>query len=83
MAAVLQAVGRAVRSAASAALIMLVRSYQAMLSPLLGRQCRFVPTCSNYFLAAVERYGPWRGAAKGLWRVLRCHPFGGAGHDPP
>ena len=81
--AVFRAIRSAVRRAAEAALIFLVRAYQASLSPLLGRHCRFLPTCSNYFIEAVRRYGPWRGAAKGLWRVLRCQPFGGSGLDPP
>ena len=81
--ALLRAIRSAVRRAAEAALIFLVRLYQASLSPLLGRHCRFLPTCSNYFIEAVRKYGPWRGTAKGLWRVLRCQPFGGSGLDPP
>ena len=59
-----------------------VRLYQATLSPLIGRQCRFVPTCSEYFIEAVERHGPIRGAAKGLWRILRCNPLFKGGYDP-
>ena len=77
------AIRHGVRSAAAAVLIFLVRLYQATLSRWLGRYCRFQPTCSAYFIMAVEKYGPWRGAAKGLWRVLRCNPFGGKGYDPP
>ena len=73
----------AVRTGVAEALILLVRLYQVALSPLLGGHCRFQPTCSNYFLLAVRKYGPWRGAAKGLWRVLRCNPWGGRGYDPP
>lgn len=73
----------AIRVAASALLIAPVRLYQWTLSPLLGRFCRFQPSCSDYFITAVRRYGPWRGAAKGIWRVMRCHPFGGSGYDPP
>ncbi|MBN2584433.1 MAG: membrane protein insertion efficiency factor YidD [Planctomycetes bacterium] len=72
-----------VRSAAAAVLIGAVRLYQWTLSPLLGRHCRFQPTCSHYFIEAVRKYGPWRGVAKGVWRVLRCNPFGGSGYDPP
>jgi len=65
-----------------AMLILLVRLYQANLSPFLGRQCRFVPTCSVYFIQAVTRHGAFRGALMGLWRILRCHPLSRGGHDP-
>lgn len=77
------AVRSAVRAAVSALLILPVRLYQVTLSPILGRHCRYDPTCSHYFIQAVRKYGPWRGAAKGLWRILRCQPFGGHGYDPP
>lgn len=63
-------------------LIVLVRLYQVTLSPLLGRQCRFVPTCSNYFIEAVQKRGPLRGTLLGLWRVLRCNPLCKGGYDP-
>jgi hypothetical protein len=66
----------------SRALVLLVRVYQATLSPLLGRQCRFTPTCSEYFARAVEKHGALRGGAIGLWRLLRCHPFSKGGYDP-
>ena len=64
-------------------LIGLVRLYQIFLSPLLGRQCRFHPTCSNYFIQAVEKYGPLKGSLRGLWRICRCNPFNPGGEDPP
>ena len=64
------------------ALILFVRVYQSTLSPILGRQCRFVPTCSEYFIQAVRRRGALRGALTGLWRILRCNPFGPGGYDP-
>jgi len=64
------------------ALVVLIRVYQAALSPLLGRQCRFVPTCSEYFAQAVRKYGVIRGTAMGTWRILRCHPFSKGGYDP-
>ncbi|WP_339750055.1 membrane protein insertion efficiency factor YidD [uncultured Rubinisphaera sp.] len=64
-------------------LIFLIRCYQWTLSPLIGRQCRYQPTCSNYFIQAVEKYGAYQGAYKGLVRIARCHPWGGSGHDPP
>lgn len=64
-------------------LIGMVRLYQLLLSPLLGRHCRFQPSCSNYFIQAVRKYGPLKGALLGLWRIGRCHPFNPGGHDPP
>jgi putative membrane protein insertion efficiency factor len=63
-------------------LIFLVRLYQASLSRWLGGQCRFVPTCSQYCIEAVRAKGAIRGGLKGLWRVLRCHPFSRGGYDP-
>ena len=67
----------------SLALIGLVRIYQLTLSPFIGRQCRFTPTCSNYFIAAVQKYGAWRGAWRGFLRICRCNPFHPGGEDPP
>jgi putative membrane protein insertion efficiency factor len=64
-------------------LIGLVRLYQKTLSPLVGRQCRFEPTCSQYMIEAVRKYGLVRGVAKGVWRICRCHPFAHGGFDPP
>jgi len=64
-------------------LIGLVRVYQLLLSPILGRQCRFLPTCSHYFIGAVEKYGAVRGTWKGLVRICRCHPWHPGGYDPP
>lgn len=60
-----------------------VRLYQLLLSPLLGKTCRFTPTCSHYFIQAVEKYGPIAGAWRGVCRICRCHPFHPGGHDPP
>jgi putative membrane protein insertion efficiency factor len=64
-------------------LIGLVRLYQITLSPIVGRQCRFHPTCSNYFIGAVEKYGALRGAWRGIKRICRCHPWHPGGIDPP
>jgi putative membrane protein insertion efficiency factor len=64
------------------AVICLVRCYQATLSGLVGRQCRFTPTCSEYFIEAVETQGVFRGGLKGLWRIARCNPWGKSGYDP-
>ena len=63
-------------------LIGLVRVYQATLSRWLGGQCRFTPTCSQYFIEAVRRRGALRGGAMGVWRILRCNPFCKGGYDP-
>jgi len=65
------------------ALILLARVYQYTLSPLIGRQCRFQPTCSNYFIGAVRKYGAVSGTVRGIARVCRCHPFHPGGYDPP
>lgn len=64
------------------AVILVVRLYQAALSPVLGRHCRFQPTCSNYCVEAVGKYGVVRGGLLSAWRILRCNPFGGSGYDP-
>jgi uncharacterized protein len=64
-------------------LVMLVKSYQWTLSPLLGQRCRFEPSCSAYFIAAVQKYGAIRGTFRGLARIARCHPFHPGGYDPP
>ena len=67
------------------ALILLVRGYQYTLSPLMGIfgvECRYQPTCSRYFIGAVEKYGAVRGAWRGILRLCRCHPFHPGGYDP-
>ena len=60
----------------------LVRGYRYAVSPLLGPSCRYQPTCSEYALEALARFGAWRGTALALRRIGRCHPWGGSGHDP-
>lgn len=64
-------------------LIGLVYVYRLTLGWLLGGQCRFFPSCSQYFIEAVEKYGTCRGAWKGFKRLWRCHPFHPGGYDPP
>ena len=64
-------------------LIGLVRLYQFILSPHVGGGCRFTPTCSNYAIEALERYGALKGTILAVHRVLRCNPWGGHGFDPP
>jgi hypothetical protein len=65
-----------------ALLIATVRLYQLTLSPLLGLNCRYLPSCSEYAVEALARHGPWAGSGLALRRLLRCHPWGGHGHDP-
>ena len=72
-----------VRTYASLALIVPVRFYQTALRPVLPSVCRFYPSCSDYFIEAVEKYGPVRGTWKGVGRVCRCHPWNPGGYDPP
>jgi hypothetical protein len=64
-------------------LIGLVRLYQWTLGPMLGRRCRFEPSCSEYFIGSVRKYGAIRGALRGIWRICRCNPWNPGGHDPP
>lgn len=63
-------------------LIGLVRLYQLTLSPWLGQRCRFEPTCSQYALTALRRFGALRGTALTVRRLARCHPWGSSGYDP-
>jgi len=62
--------------------LCLLRGYKWALSPLLPAACRYVPTCSDYAMEAVDRYGAIRGGLMAMWRVLRCHPFVRGGYDP-
>jgi putative membrane protein insertion efficiency factor len=63
--------------------IGLVRFYQRGISPLIGPRCRYVPSCSQYMIQAIEKYGLIGGVLRGLWRILRCNPFSHGGYDPP
>lgn len=61
----------------------LIRLYQAAISPYLGGSCRFDPTCSEYAVQALRKYGVIKGSILSIWRILRCNPWGGHGYDPP
>ena len=63
-------------------LVHLVLLYRVTLGRLLGGQCRYYPSCSQYAIDAVQKYGPVRGAWRAAKRIARCHPFGGRGYDP-
>lgn len=63
--------------------LRLIRGYQANISPGLGPGCRYLPTCSDYGLQAIARYGLLRGGAMTVWRLLRCNPLSRGGYDPP
>jgi putative membrane protein insertion efficiency factor len=62
--------------------LALLRVYKRLISPLFPPSCRYVPTCSEYAMEAVERYGAVRGGMMAAWRVLRCHPLAAGGLDP-
>ena len=59
-----------------------IRLYQKFISPCLGHNCRFLPTCSQYAIEAITKYGPLKGLWLAVKRILRCHPWGGSGYDP-
>ncbi|WP_293913871.1 MULTISPECIES: membrane protein insertion efficiency factor YidD [unclassified Sphingobacterium] len=62
--------------------ILLIRIYQLFISPLLGANCRYTPTCSQYGMEAIKKHGPFKGGWLAIKRILRCNPWGGHGHDP-
>lgn len=62
--------------------VKLIRLYQFTLSPYMGRQCRYTPTCSNYAIEALQKHGLLRGGWLAVRRILRCAPWGGSGYDP-
>jgi putative membrane protein insertion efficiency factor len=63
-------------------LVLLLKFYKAIISPLLPPSCRFIPTCSEYAREAIERYGAMRGVWMSVRRLFRCHPFNPGGYDP-
>ena len=75
--------GKADAPAMSSAMIASIGFYKNWISPILPPACRFVPTCSQYGVAAISKYGPTKGAILTAWRILRCSPLGGKGYDPP
>jgi putative membrane protein insertion efficiency factor len=63
--------------------ILFVKCYRVALRPLLPPLCRFEPSCSEYMILAVRKFGPFWGTAKGVRRICRCHPWNEGGYDPP
>jgi uncharacterized protein len=72
---------RVTRSARGLA-VLPIRIYQRLLSPMIGRRCRYYPSCSEYAVEAVQRFGILRGAVLAAWRLLRCNPWSRGGFDP-
>lgn len=62
--------------------VFLIKIYQFLISPLIGKNCRFNPTCSNYALEALKKHGLILGMYYSIIRISKCHPWGGSGHDP-
>lgn len=64
-------------------LIGMVKFYKKFISPLKGKRCcRYIPSCSQYALEALQKYGPFKGSVLAIWRILRCNPFSKGGYDP-
>lgn len=63
-------------------MLMLVKFYQYVISPMIPPRCRYTPTCSQYAVDAIKKYGALKGGYLAAKRIARCHPFGGSGHDP-
>jgi len=70
------------RKVFAAVLIIPIRIYQYAISPLLGANCRYSPTCSAYAIQAIQEWGPIKGTWMGIKRISTCHPWGGEGYDP-
>jgi len=62
--------------------VFLIKIYQFLISPIIGKNCRFNPTCSNYALEALKKHGLTLGMYYSIIRISKCHPWGGSGHDP-
>lgn len=62
--------------------IYLIEKYQKYISPILGKNCKYYPSCSEYTKQAIEKYGALKGSFLGIWRILRCNPFSKGGYDP-
>ena len=63
-------------------LVIPIKLYQILISPILGPKCRYHPTCSQYSIEAINKHGPFKGTWLAIKRISSCHPWGGSGHDP-
>jgi len=63
-------------------MMYMIKFYRKFISPFLGNNCRFVPTCSQYSFEAIEKYGAFKGGFLSIKRILKCHPFHPGGYDP-
>ena len=63
-------------------MILMIKGYQILVSPMLPKTCRHTPTCSEYAIESIRALGPFRGLVKATMRILRCNPFGSSGYDP-
>lgn len=63
-------------------LIAFIKFYQRYISPMKGTKCPYIPSCSQYGLEAIQKYGAFRGSILAIWRILRCNPFSKGGYDP-
>mgnify|MGYP000809596539 FL=1 len=63
-------------------LLAIIRFYRTSVSPLTASHCKYIPTCSQYGIEAIERFGAIKGTGLAVWRILRCNPWGGHGYDP-
>ena len=63
-------------------LVIPIKLYQMLISPILGPNCRYHPTCSQYSIEAINKHGPFKGTWLAMKRISSCHPWGGSGHDP-
>lgn len=70
------------KKVAQSVLLNLLGGYRWLISPLLAPACRYVPTCSEYAVEAIDRFGVVKGTGMAIWRLLRCHPFVEGGYDP-
>ncbi len=73
---------RSIKKLVAGIIISIIRIYQKAISPLIGKNCRFYPTCSEYSVLALKKYGPFKGSYLAVKRILRCNPFNEGGYDP-
>jgi putative membrane protein insertion efficiency factor len=79
----IQTCWRMLRALLNFTVLFPVRFYQLVIGPMLPKVCRFYPSCSEYFIQAVDKHGPVRGSLKGIGRMCRCNPWNPGGYDPP